>query len=142
MEQRISLVTLGVRDIETAAGFYEALGWQRVEAPDGVIAFDLIGQTLGLYPLEMLARDMGVAPESLGHGAATYTYNVREKQEVAQVLDAAERAGAKILKPAHDIFWGGHIGYFADPEGHIWEVAWNPHSPLGPGGEFQWNGAA
>jgi len=142
MEQRISLVTLGVRDIETAAGFYEALGWQRVEAPDGVIAFDLIGQTLGLYPLEMLARDMGVAPENLGHGAATYAYNVRKKREVAQLLDAAERAGAKILKPAHDIFWGGHIGYFADPEGHIWEVAWNPHSPLGPGGEFQWNGAA
>ncbi|SIO04300.1 VOC family protein [Vannielia litorea] len=142
MEQRISLITLGVHDPEAAAAFYEALGWQRVEAPDGVIAFDLIGQTLGLYPIAMLARDMGVPVESLGHGAATYAYNVREKAEVAQLLEAAEAAGARILKPAHDIFWGGHIGYFADPEGHIWEVAWNPHAPLGPDGAFQWNGAA
>ncbi|MCO6382988.1 MAG: VOC family protein [Vannielia sp.] len=142
MDQRISLITLGVRNPEAAAAFYEALGWARVEAPDGVIAFDLIGATLGLYPIEMLARDMGVPLESLGHGAATYSYNVREKEEVAALLEAAEKAGARLLKPAHDIFWGGHIGYFADPEGHIWEVAWNPHSPLGPKGEFQWNGAA
>ncbi|MBY6153687.1 VOC family protein [Vannielia litorea] len=142
MDQRISLITLGVREPDKAAAFYEALGWQRAEAPDGVIAFDLIGATLGLYPIEMLARDMGVPVESLGHGAATYSYNVREKEEVAVLLERAEAAGARVLKPAHDIFWGGHIGYFADPEGHIWEIAWNPHSPLGPNGEFQWNGAA
>ncbi len=142
MDQRISLITLGVRDLARAAAFYEALGWQRAEAPEGIVAFDLIGATLGLYPLEMLAADMGVPVESLGHGAATYAYNVRERDEVAPLLAAAEAAGASILKPAHDVFWGGHIGYFADPEGHIWEVAWNPASPLGPGGEFQWNGAA
>lgn len=142
MDQRISLITLGVRDLARAAAFYEALGWQRAEAPEGIVAFDLIGATLGLYPLEMLAADMGVPVESLGHGAATYAYNVRERDEVAPLLAAAEAAGASILKPAHDVFWGGHIGYFTDPEGHIWEVAWNPAAPLGPGGEFQWNGAA
>ncbi|GAA6189221.1 VOC family protein [Litorivita sp. NS0012-18] len=140
MEQRVSLITLGVRDVEAQARFYDALGWARVPSQDGVVAYDLIGQCMGLYPLEMLARDMGVPVESLGHGAATYGYNVRTKQEVAPVLAAAEAAGAKILKPAHDVFWGGHIGYFADPEGHIWEVAHNPFSPLSPDGAFRWNG--
>lgn len=142
MDQRISLITLGVTDPEAAAAFYEALGWTRVAAPEGIIAFDLIGQTLGLYPLEMLARDMGMNIEALGHGAATYAYNVRDKQEVAALLERARDAGAKIIKDAHDVAWGGHIGYFADPEGHVWEIAWNPHSPLGPNGEFQWEGVA
>ncbi|MDF1871716.1 VOC family protein [Vannielia sp.] len=140
MEQRISLITLGVQDVEASAAFYEALGWQRAEAPDGVIAFDLIGQTLGLYPLEKLAEDMGVPIETLGHGAATLSHNLREKADVAALLEQARAAGGRVLREAHDIFWGGHIGYFADPDGHIWEVAWNPHSPLGPEGAFRWNG--
>lgn len=142
MEQRISLVTLGCRDIATAAAFYEAMGWRRVETPDGIVVFDLIGQALGLYPLEELARDMGVVPGTLGTGAATLAYNVREKAEVAEILSRAEAAGAQILKPAHDVFWGGHIGYFSDPEGHVWEVAHNPFSTLSPTGEFRWNGYA
>jgi hypothetical protein len=142
MDQRVSLITLGVRDMALAAAFYDALGWQRVESPDGVIAYDLIGQTLGLYPLEDLARDMGLALDDLGAGMATYACNVRERADVAAVLTEAEAAGARILKPAHDVFWGGHIGYFADPDGHIWEVAHNPFSPLAPGGEFRWNGYA
>lgn len=140
MEQRISLVTLGCRDTARAAAFYEALGWQRVKTPDGIVVFDLIGQTLGLYPLEHLARDMGVAAETLGTGAATYAYNVRDKAEVSDLLARAEAAGATVLKPAHDVFWGGHIGYFADPEGHVWEVAHNPFSALSPEGAFRWNG--
>ena len=140
MEQRISLITLGVKDMEGSAGFYEALGWRRVETQDGVIAFDLIGQTVGLYPLEKLAEDIGVDIEILGRGAATFAYNVREKAEVAPVLAAAEAAGGKILRPASDVFWGGHIGYFADPEGNIWEVAHNPFSPLAADGAFRWNG--
>jgi len=140
VEQRISLITLGVRDLAAAAAFYEALGWQRADSPDGVVAFDLIGATLGLYPLEALAKDMGVDVATLGHGAASYACNVRTKAEVAEVLAAAEAAGARVLKAAHDVFWGGHIGYFADPEGHIWEVAHNPFSPLSPEGAFRWNG--
>ena len=140
MEQRISLITLGANDPETLAQFYEDLGWQRVETQDGVIAFDLIGQTLGLYPLAKLAEDIGVDVDELGHGAATYSYNVTDKSQVAQILEKAEKAGGTILRPSGDVFWGGHIGYFKDPEGHIWEVAFNPFSTLGPSGEFRWNG--
>ncbi len=140
MEQRISLITLGARDPDKLAAFYDALGWARVDSPDGVIAYDLLGQSLGLYPLEKLAEDIGVAPETLGHGGATFGYNVREKTEVADLLLTAEKAGGRILRPASDIFWGGHNGYFSDPEGHIWEVAFNPFSLLGPDGAFRWNG--
>ncbi len=140
MDQRISLITLGARDVSTLAHFYDALGWQREDSPDGVIAYDLIGQTLGLYPLDKLAEDIGVDIDALGHGAATYGYNVPDKDQVAPLLAKAEAAGGKVLRPASDVFWGGHIGYFSDPEGHIWEVAHNPFSPLGPDGAFRWNG--
>lgn len=140
MEQRVSLITLGVRNPAKAAAFYEAMGWQRVDAPDGVIAFDLIGQTLGLYPIENLADDIGLPVEDLGQGAMTLSYNVRRKEDVAQVIDADKGVGAKVLRPAADIFWGGHVGYFRAPDGHIWEVAWNPHAPLSPDGAFRWTG--
>ncbi|MFC6638711.1 VOC family protein [Sulfitobacter sp. JBTF-M27] len=140
MEQRISLITLGVRDAAAQAAFYDALGWTRVETQDGVIAYDLIGQTLGLYPLDKLAEDIGVDAENLGFGAMTLGHNVREKEDVARILARVDAAGGKILKPAADVFWGGHHGYFADPEGHIWEVAHNPFSPLSDAGAFRWNG--
>ncbi len=140
MEQRISLITLGVRDMAQAAAFYEALGWARVENQEGVVAFDLIGQTLGLYPLDKLAGDIGLDPADLGNGAVTLGYNCRQKDEVAQMLEAAQAAGARILKPAADVFWGGHHGYFQAPDGSIWEVAHNPFSPLAPDGAFRWNG--
>ena len=140
MRQRVHLITLGVDDIDRSAAFYEALGWTREESPPGIVAFDLYGATLGLYARADLSRDMGVDLPR-GSGAVTLACNTREKAEVAEVLAAAEAAGAKVLKAAHDVFWGGHIGYFTDPDGHVWEVAWNPHSPLGPNDEFQWNGA-
>lgn len=142
MEQRVSLITLGTRNPARLAAFYEALGWSRVESPDGVIAFDLLGQTLGLYPLENLAEDIGVPVETLGHGAQTLGYNVREKSEVAVVLEQVAQAGGEVLKAAADVFWGGHHGYFRDPDGHVWEVAWNPFSPLSPEGAFRWSGYA
>jgi len=140
MQQRISLITLGARDPQTLAAFYEALGWQREDSPDGVIAFDLLGQTLGLYPLEKLAEDIGVDADTLGRGASTFGHNVPTAEEVAPLLDKAQAAGGTILRPAGEVFWGGTIGYFADPEGHIWEVAHNPFSPLSPEGAFRWNG--
>ena len=142
MQQRVSLITLGVKNMAQSAAFYEALGWVRVDSPDGVIAFDLIGQTLGLYPLDALAKDLGLPVETLGTGRMTLGYNVAEKAEVSAIITKAEAAGGAVLKPAQDVFWGGHHGYIADPEGHIWEIAHNPFSPLGPNGEFQWNGAA
>ncbi|MBV7393920.1 VOC family protein [Mameliella sediminis] len=140
MDQRVSLITLGCRDMARAEAFYAELGWRKVDSPEGIVVFDLIGQALGLYPLGELARDMGRRTEDLGTGAATLSCNVRNRDEVARILTAAEAAGAHILKPAHDVFWGGHIGYFADPEGHVWEVAHNPFSALGPNGEFRWGG--
>ncbi|MCB1364530.1 MAG: VOC family protein [Rhodobacteraceae bacterium] len=140
MEQRISLTTLGVRDIAASASFYEALGWRRAETPEGIVAFDLIGQTLALYPLDRLAEDIGLAPSTLGTGAVTLAYNCRERDEVAEVLNAASAAGGEILRPASDVFWGGHVGYFRTPDGHIWEVTHNPLAPLSPEGAFRWNG--
>lgn len=140
MDQRISLITLGVTDMDRAGSFYEALGWTRVDTQDGVIAFDLIDQTLGLYPRDALAKELGLPEDALGHGAMVLSHNVREKADVAPLLARAEAAGGTILKPAQDVFWGGHHGHFRDPDGHIWEVAHNPFSALGPKGEFQWNG--
>ncbi|MEM6940519.1 MAG: VOC family protein [Pseudomonadota bacterium] len=140
MQQRVSLITLGARDAAELARFYDALGWARVETQDGVIAYDLLSQTLGLYPIDKLAEDIGVPAGTLGHGAMTLGYNVRQKSEVAEVLARVPAAGGRVLKAATDVFWGGHHGYFQDPEGHIWEVAHNPFSPLRDDGAFCWNG--
>jgi uncharacterized protein len=140
MEPRISLITLAVTDRDRAAAFYTALGLRRAESEEGIVVFDLLGQSLALYPRADLARDMGLTEAELGTGGMTLGYNTRTKPEVAQVLGRAEAAGARVLKPAHDVFWGGHIGYFADPDGHVWEVAFNPFSPLSPDGAFRWAG--
>jgi catechol 2,3-dioxygenase-like lactoylglutathione lyase family enzyme len=141
MEQRISLITLGVTDAETVAAFYDELGWQRVETQDGVIAYDLLGQTLGLYPLEKLAEDIGIEVAQLGYGALTLGYNARDRAGVDDVIGRVDAAGGTVLKAPQEVFWGGYHGYFSDPEGHIWEVAHNPYSPLrGGDGAFRWNG--
>ncbi|KAG1647717.1 Mycophenolic acid acyl-glucuronide esterase, mitochondrial [Nymphon striatum] len=142
MEQRVSLITLGVADLERAAAFYEALGWKRTPSPDGVVAFDLISQTLGLYPLSGLADELGIEIGAIGgFSGITLAHNVRAKEEVSKILDAVEAAGGKVLKAAQDVFWGGHHGYFADLDGHVFEVAFNPFSPVREeDGAFQWNG--
>ncbi|WP_420568122.1 VOC family protein [Thalassovita sp.] len=142
MEQRISLITLAVEDVARSAAFYQALGWKQVETPDGMAVFDLLGQALGLYPRADLARDMGLEPDQLGSGAMTLAHNLRSKDEVAQIFELAIAAGARGLKEPHDVFWGGHIAYFADPDGHVWELAFNPFSTLRNDGAFRWNGYA
>ena len=142
MEQRVSIVTLGVSDLPRSRKFYEALGWRAATPPDSpVCAFDLQGMTLGLYARTALAEDAKISAEGEGFRGVALAYNVREKGEVSEVLESAVAAGGILVKAAEDVFWGGHSGHFADPDGHLWEVAWNPHSPLGPKGEFQWNGA-
>ncbi len=140
MEQRISLITLGVTDLARAAAFYDALGWQRASNSAGVVAYDLIGQTLALYPFESLARDMGLPVEALGVGGATYAHNLSDRDALTGLMAQAEAAGARVLRPVQDTYWGGAAGYFADPDGHIWEIAWNPGSSLGPDGAFRWTG--
>lgn len=135
-QQRVSLITLGVKDMAKAASFYEDLGWARVESQDGVVAFDLIGQTMGLYPLGALAEDLGLFVETLGEGRMTLGYNAVEKADVAPFLAKAKADDGDILKPVQDVFWAGHHGYFADPEGHIRDIVHNSFIPLGPNGDF------
>lgn len=149
MEQRISLITLGCRDVAAQAEFYTAMGWRQVETPDAIVVFDLLGQVLGLYPLTALAEDMEVPEDQMLNAQATdgtlfapvtLGYNAATREEVDAVIAAAKTAGATVLKRPSEVFWGGYHGYFADPEGTVWEVAHNPFSALGPNGEFRWGG--
>lgn len=127
MEQRISLVTLGVGDLARSTRFYEALGWRRsFRAAEGVSFFQAGGLAVALYPLADLARDAGVAAGKIGSGTVALAYNTRSREEVDAVLVEAEAAGARVTKPAAETFWGGYAGHFADPDGHLWEIAWNP----------------
>ena len=130
MEPRISLVTLGVADMARARRFYEALGWRASGPGEDVTFFQAGGMILSLYGRAALAEDAHLPAEGAGFGGATLGYNVRERADVDRTLDEARAAGATILKPAEDVFWGGYSGYFADPDGHPWEVAWNPHFPI------------
>lgn len=140
MEQRVSLITLAVDDLPQAVAFYQNMGWQAAQTGPGVAAFNLHGTVFGLYPWISMAADMGLDPQLAMRPRMTLGYNVREKTEVAQILEAAKHYGGSILKPAHDIFWGGHSGFFADPDGHMWEVAFNPFSTVSDGGGFHWGG--
>lgn len=128
MEQRLSMVTLGVADLAASIAFYERLGWRR-SMPEltGVAFFQCAGVVFGLFPLPDLLADAGLDPGSRpAGGGASLAFNTRSKEEVEEALAEAEAAGARILKPAQEAFWGGYHGYFADPDGHLWEVAWNP----------------
>ena len=127
MEQRLSLVTLGVADLERSLRFYEQLGWRRGNDHAEVAFFQAGGMIVALFSREALAADAGFgAPGGSGFGGIELAYNTRTREEVDAVLTEAQAAGAKILKPAADAFWGGYSGHFADPDGHPWEVAWNP----------------
>ncbi|MCC6948117.1 MAG: VOC family protein [Bradyrhizobiaceae bacterium] len=128
---RLHLVTLGVEDIERAARFYETLGMKRrVRNANGVAFFDAGGTIVSLYGRDDLARDAGLDSTAAGSGSLTLAFNVDSESAVDEALDAAAKAGGKILKPGYRVFWGGYIGYFADPDGHVWEVAHNPQFPF------------
>lgn len=134
MKPRISMITLGVADVARAARFYEqGLGLPRhpVEAAE-VAFFALHGSWLALYGRADLARDAGVAPPPTAPGAFSLAHNVADRAEVDAVLAQAVAAGARLVKPAQDTPWGGYAGYFADLDGHLWEIAWNPHFWVGP----------
>jgi predicted lactoylglutathione lyase len=141
VEQRISLITLGVADVARSRRFYEALGWRASGASQESVAFfQLGGMALGLYGREALAEDAGLvetAPGGPDFGGITLAQNVRSQEAVDQMLAEAVRAGARILKPAQKVFWGGYSGYFADPDGHPWEVAWNPGFALEADGSLR-----
>ncbi len=128
MRPKLNLVTLGVKDFERALKFYQdGLGWQPSSASQGDVAFfPLGGVVLSLYPRDKLAEDARVSPEGSGFAGITLAYNAKSQAEVDEVLQTVVRLGATIVKPAETVFWGGYSGYFADPDGHLWEVAWNP----------------
>lgn len=126
MEQRISLITLGVDDLARARRFYEqGLGWTPAQAPEGVVFYQLPGIALALFGRDDLAEDARHRVDGRFSGI-TIAINQRTEAEVDTVLAAAQAAGATILKPAERVFWGGYSGYFADLDGHVWEVAFNP----------------
>jgi predicted lactoylglutathione lyase len=134
MEQRISLITLGVADLKRSRRFYEALGWTTgAEPEDDVVFFQAGGMILALWSRELLAEDT-VVSDSGGWGGITLAHCVRSEQEVDAVLAQAEGAGATIARPAAERFWGGYAGVFVDPDGHAWEVAHNPHWQLADDG--------
>ena len=127
MDQRVSLVTLGVAELERAARFYEeGLGWKRKGDTEGVVFFQLPGSILALWPRESLAEDAGISSAGSGFSGIALAYNARSRAEVDTVIAEAKAAGGKVLKPATETFWGGYSGYFADLDGHLWEVAHNP----------------
>jgi len=127
LEQRLSLVTLGVADLKRARAFYEALGWKSGAAPaDDVVFFQTGGMIVALWGRDQLAEDTGVDDPG-GWGGVTLAYTTRSPEEVDAVIAEAERAGARIPRHGAETFWGGYSGVFVDPDGHAWEVAHNPH---------------
>jgi uncharacterized glyoxalase superfamily protein PhnB len=130
----ISLITLGVGDLDRARDFYAALGWEAAEAGEGVVFIQLAGQALALFGVEDLAEDQGRPRAALGTGAMTLARNFATEAEVDAAFDLALSAGATSIKRPEKVFWGGYSGYFADPDGHVWEVAMNPFWRLHPDG--------
>ena len=138
MRQRVSMITLGVRDIARARRFYEeGLGWHRDAGQDDIAMYQSGGMVFSLFEWPKLAEDAGVGAEGTGFRGFTLAYNCQSKDEVRAVLDEARRAGAEITLEARDTFWGGFDGYFADPDGHLWEVAWNPYWTMDEAGNVR-----
>lgn len=136
MEQRVSLITLGVADLPRARAFYERLGWRGQEVEETVF-FQAGGLAVVLWGRDRLAGDAGLTdPGGGGFGGLSLAQNVRTRDEVDDVLRRAAEAGATVTRPARDTFYGGYAGCFTDPDGHLWEIAWNPGFPLGPDGSL------
>jgi hypothetical protein len=133
MKPRISMITLGVRDLAASVKFYEqGLGLPRKESPPEVAFFTLNGTWLGLFGRDALAQDANVPADGAGFEAFALAHNVESEAEVDAVVNQAVKAGATLVKPPQKVFWGGYSGYFKDPDGHLWEVAHNPLFWVGP----------
>lgn len=134
MKPRISMITLGVRDLAAAIDFYEkGLGFPRMDSPPEVAFFTLNGTWLGLFGREALAEDAQVPAEGGGFAGFSLAHNVASEGEVDAVVAQAVSAGATLVKKPQKVFWGGYSGYFKDLDGHLWEVAYNPAFWVGPG---------
>jgi hypothetical protein len=140
MEKGLSLITLGVRDLKVSRRFYvETLGWQPMAEPEGVVFFDIGGLVLALFPHTELAKDIdlpvGQGPNERYHGF-TLALNRNSEAEVDALFAELRGKNVTILKEPHRVFWGGYSGYFSDPDGHAWEVAYNPAWTIGPHGRI------
>lgn len=134
--QRVTLITLGVADLGKAKAFYNRLGWTETERTEGVVFFQINGLVLGLFGIGPLAADQGRPDAKLGTGAMTLAQNFETEAEVDAAYDAALAAGATALKAPEKVFWGGYSGYYADLDGHVWEVAFNPFWTLSADGSL------
>ncbi|HTB05893.1 MAG TPA: VOC family protein [Bacteroidia bacterium] len=132
MEQRLTIITLGVNDLKVASDFYEKkLGWKRSKASMGdIVFFQLNGIQLALYPRHELAKDATVPVKGSGFKGITIAHNVRSEKEVDKLIATLKRKGVKIVKPPQKVFWGGYSSYIADPDGNLWEIAYNPYLKL------------
>ncbi len=139
MEQRLSIITLGVADLQRSRVFYEKLGWKVAteEGAENIVAFNLQSFVLSLYPLTGLAEDVGV-PIPAASPCFTMAYNVGSEAEVDEVIEDVRAIGAHIVKEPQKVFWGGYSAYFSDPDGYLWEVAFNPFSQPQADGTFTW----
>ena len=128
MEQRISLITLGVADLQRAVTFYEnVIGWKAAASPPGVVFFDLNGVVFALWPHAELAKDLGLTATSVpAYRGYALAHNVRSEAEVDAIFARLKSSSATIVKEPQKTFWGGYSGYFSDPDGHTWEIAHNP----------------
>lgn len=130
MEPRVSFITLGVTDLARSLVYYrDILGLKPRTVLESVVFFEMGVTWLALYPHELLAEDAGVSSEGGGFRGVTLAHNVRSPEEVDQLLAIGAQGGGRLVKAGHKAFWGGYTGYFADPDGHLWEVAWNPDFP-------------
>jgi hypothetical protein len=139
MDQRMSLLTLGVADVARATAFYERLGWRRSgESTADTAFFDLGGPVLALWSRAALAADVGLPPPRAGEfGGVALALNLESPEAVDATLAEVAAAGGRLTRPAGPTFWGGYTGYFADPDGHLWEIAFNPHWPLDADGRVR-----
>ena len=135
MEQRISIVTLGVSDLARSTKFFEALGWHGQEVQETVF-FQAGGQAVVLWGREKVADDVGIDDDGSGFGGIALAQNVRSREEVDAVVAAARAAGATVTKEPAETFYGGYAGYFLDPDGHAWEIAHNPGFTVEPDGSL------
>lgn len=138
LEQRISFITIGVKEIQKARTFYETLGWKAIKHTHGedIVFFQCNGLVLSLYPRDLLAKDIQIQDiNSKSFSGLTLAYNVREKGEVQQIIEEVKRAKGRILKEPQEVFWGGYHAYFSDLDDYIWEVAYNPFITLKDDGD-------
>jgi hypothetical protein len=128
MSFSVSVVTLGVADLDRSVAFYkDGLGMSRKPGFEDIAFFETTGSVFALYPREKLAEDIGISPEGNGFQGITLAHNVESPEAVDLMLERAVTAGAELIKPGQDVFWGGYSGYFSDPDGYFWEIAYNPY---------------